>query len=97
MSKPSFEWDEAKDLENQRKHGVPFLEAQHAFLDKNRVIAEDVDHSQNEQRFYCFGLNQEKNGILTVRFTYRSGRIRIIGAGYWRKGKKVYEQNNTIQ
>ena len=97
MSKPSFEWDEAKDLENLRKHGVPFLEAQHAFLDKNRVIAEDVDHSQNEQRFYCFGLNQEKNGILTVRFTYRSGRIRIIGAGYWRKGKKVYEQNNTIQ
>ena len=97
MSKPSFEWDEAKDLENQRKHGVPFLEAQHAFLDKNRVIAEDVDHSQNEQRFYCFGLNQEKNGILTVRFTYRSGRIRIIGAGYWRKGKKFYEQNNTIQ
>ena len=97
MSKPSFEWDEAKDLENQRKHGVHFLEAQHAFLDKNRVIAEDVDHSQNEQRFYCFGLNQEKNGILTVRFTYRSGRIRIIGAGYWRKGKKVYEQNNTIQ
>ncbi len=97
MSKPNFEWDEAKDLENQRKHGVPFLEAQHAFLDKNRVIAEDVDHSQNEQRFYCFGLNQEKDGILTVRFTYRSGRIRIIGAGYWRKGKKVYEQNNSIQ
>ena len=59
MSKPNFEWDEVKDLENQQKHGVPFLEAQHAFLDKSRVIAEDVDHSQNEQRFYCFGLNQE--------------------------------------
>ncbi len=97
MSKPNFEWDEDKDLENQRKHGVPFLEAQHAFLDENRIIAEDVGHSQNEQRFYCFGLNQEKNGILTVRFTYRSGCIRIIGAGYWRKGKKVYEQNNSIQ
>lgn len=97
MSKPSFEWDEAKDLENQRKHGVSFLEAQHAFLDQNRVIAEDVGHSQKEQRFYCFGQNQDKNGILTVRFTYRSGCIRIIGAGYWRKGKKVYEQNNSIQ
>jgi uncharacterized DUF497 family protein len=97
MSKPNFEWDEIKDLENQQKHGVPFLEAQHAFLDKNRVIAEDLGHSEKEQRFYCFGLNQEKNGILTVRFTYRSGRIRIIGAGYWRKGKKIYEQNNSIQ
>ena len=96
MSKPNFEWDEAKDLENQQKHGVPFLEAQHAFLDENRVIAEDLGHSQKEKRFYCFGLNQEKDGVLTVRFTYRSGRIRIIGAGYWRKGKKTYEQNNSI-
>ncbi|MBT3203051.1 MAG: BrnT family toxin [Gammaproteobacteria bacterium] len=97
MSKPNFEWDKAKDLENQRKHGVSFLEAQHAFLDQNRIIAEDLGHSQKEQRFYCFGQNQHKNGILTVRFTYRSGRIRIIGAGFWRKGKKVYEQNNSIQ
>ena len=97
MSKPDFEWDEAKGLENQRKHGVSFLEAQHAFLDQKRVIAEDLGHSQKEQRFYCFGQNQDKNGILTVRFTYRSGCIRIIGAGYWRKGKKVYEQNNSIQ
>jgi hypothetical protein len=31
---------------------------------------------------------------MTVRFTWRAGRIRIIGAGYWRKGKKIYEQQN---
>jgi hypothetical protein len=31
---------------------------------------------------------------MTVRFTYRKGRIRIFGAGYWRKGKKIYEQQN---
>ena len=35
-------------------------------------------------------------GILTVRFTYRNQRIRIIGAGYWRRGKKIYEQTNSI-
>jgi len=28
---------------------------------------------------------------LTVRFTYRGSVIRIIGAGYWRKGRKIYE------
>jgi hypothetical protein len=33
-------------------------------------------------------------GILTVRFTYRRNIIRIIGAGYWRKGKKSYEDQN---
>jgi uncharacterized DUF497 family protein len=96
MSVPNFEWDEAKDQENQRKHGVSFYEAQYAFLDQDRIIAEDLSHSQDEKRYYCFGLNQNKNGILTVRFTYRSNRIRIIGAGYWRKGKKIYEQTNSI-
>ena len=94
MRKPSFEWDEVKNLANLQKHGVSFYEAQYAFLDKKRVIAEDLSHSSKEKRFYCFGLNEKGNGILTVRFTYRSDHIRIIGAGYWRKGKKIYEQSN---
>ncbi len=96
MSKSNFEWDEIKNIENQRKHGVSFSEAQYAFMDEERVIAEDLIHSQEESRYYCFGLNQDKTGILTVRFTYRSGSIRIFGAGYWRKGKKTYEQTNSI-
>lgn len=58
------------------------------------VIAEDVAHSEQEQRYYCFG--KVGGGILTVRFTYREGVIRIIGAGYWRKGKMTYEQENSI-
>ena len=33
-----FEWDDAKDLLNQRKHGVGFSEAQHAFVDPSRVV-----------------------------------------------------------
>jgi hypothetical protein len=31
---------------------------------------------------------------MTVRFTYGKSKIRIIGAGYWRKGKKIYEKEN---
>lgn len=31
--------------------------------------------------------------IVTVRFTQRGDAIRMIGAGYWRKGKKAYEEN----
>lgn len=94
MSTSNFEWNEAKNLENQEKHGVSFEEAQHAFLDQNRVIAEDLEHSQNEIRYYCFGKDKDGTGILTVRFTYRAGRIRIIGAGYWRRGKQLYEKSN---
>ena len=36
--KSNFEWDEAKNLENQEKHGVSFYDAQHAFKDERRVI-----------------------------------------------------------
>jgi hypothetical protein len=87
-----FEWDSAKDSTNRRKHGVGFNQAQAAFLDPRRVIAEDLSHSSTEQRYFCFGL--VGGGIMTVRFTYRDERIRIIGAGYWRKGRAIYEQEN---
>ncbi|MEN8155596.1 MAG: BrnT family toxin [Bacteroidota bacterium] len=89
-----FEWDDQKNLENVGKHGVSFFFAQYAFADTSRVILKDLKHSVEENRFYCIGKVGE--GIITVRFTYREHRIRIIGAGYWRKGKKIYEEKNKI-
>ncbi len=89
-----FEWDENKNRENQQKHGVSFETAQYAFADPKRVIVEDISHSQDEPRYYCFG--QVGGGIMTVRFTYRGQTIRIIGAGYWRKGKEIYEEVNQL-
>ncbi len=97
MNETTFEWNESKNNENLLKHNVSFFEAQFAFFDEKRIIAEDVTHSGLEKRFYCFGKNRSGSGILTVRFTYRANHIRIIGAGYWRKGKKVYERENSIQ
>ncbi len=80
----NFEWDESKNQANLEKHGVSFELAQLAFFDPQRIVVEDLAHSFTEQRFYCLGkVNQ---GILTVRFTYRNKKIRIFGAGYWRKG-----------
>jgi len=90
----SFEWDEIKNKVNQKKHNISFEEAQYAFSDSNRIIAKDAEHSEIEERFYCFGKIVEN--IVTVRFTYRNNRIRIIGAGYWRKGKQIYEKENKI-
>ena len=94
MAKTKFEWDAEKDTANLEKHHISFSVAQYTFADPQRVIAIDETHSQTEQRFYCFGLVND--GVLTVRFTYRNSVIRIIGAGYWRKGKAIYERENKI-
>ena len=94
MLKARFDWDPKKDIENQQKHEVSFANAQYAFADPRRVIAEDVSHSGQEKRYYCFG--KVAGGILTVRFTFRYDVIRIIGAGYWRKGKAIYERKNKV-
>ncbi len=94
MVKTKFEWDVEKDTLNQEKHGISFAVAQYVFADPLRIIAKDKSHSQSEERFYCFG--KVDGGILTVRFTYRTSVIRIIGAGYWRKGKAIYERENQI-
>ena len=94
MAKARFEWDPDKDQENQEKRGVAFAVAQFAFADSRRVVAKDLSHSSAEKRFYCFG--QVGGGILTVRFTYRAEVIRIFGAGYWRKRKRIYERENPL-
>lgn len=89
-----FEWDPAKDSANQQKHGVAFTTAQFAFADPHRVIAEDRSYGGAERRYFCIG--RVGAGILTVRFTHRPGVIRIFGAGYWRKGKRLYERENQV-
>ena len=94
MANTRFDWDNDKDAENQQKHGISFTRAQYAFADPQRIIAKDITHSQTEERFYCFG--EVDGGVLTVRFTYRASVIRIIRAGYWRKGKVIYERENKI-
>jgi len=90
----SFEWDETKNKINQEKHYISFELAQLAFFDEKRIILKDISHSEDEERFFCLG--QVNGAIITVRFTYRDQKIRIFGAGYWRKGKKLYEQQNQI-
>jgi uncharacterized DUF497 family protein len=86
-----FEWDEDKNLSNIEKHGVSFEEAMQAFLDPKRKIRLNEKHSVHEIRYYCFGRVGDR--ILTVRFIIRDGKVRIIGAGHWREGRKFYEQD----
>ena len=83
-------WNADKEADNILLHGLDFSKASEAFLDPNRRIATDERHSKNEERLFCIGMVEGR--IATVRFTLRGSKIRIIGAGFWRKGRKLYEE-----
>ena len=87
----SFIWDVSKEAANLKKHGVTFVTAAKVFQDAHRKIFTDAKHTEAEERFFCIG--KVDNKIITVRFTYREGKIRIFGARYWRKGRGYYEKD----
>ena len=89
----SFVWDVGKEAANLRTHGVDFETAARVFKDPARRIFADEKHGKAEERLFCIGKVGDK--ILTVRFTYREGKVRIYGAGYWRKGRRYYEQEDV--
>ena len=72
-----FVWDIEREIANIEKHGVDFTSASKVFLDSRRKIILDSKHSITELRHYCIGKVDGK--IITVRFTYRSGQVRIFG------------------
>ena len=88
-----FESDKDKETLNIAQHGLDFYAAAAVFIDSRRILAVDEQHSQKERRFFCTGKIGRR--IATVRFTKRGRRIRIIGAGYWRKGRRLYEKENS--
>ena len=88
----SFTWNPRKEAINVKKHGINFRMAEKAFDDKDRKIYTDAKHSIKEARYFCLGRVGDQ--IITVRFTYRGKTIRIIGAGYWRKGRQYYYEED---
>jgi uncharacterized DUF497 family protein len=84
-----FEWEEAKNRANQRKHGVSFEEAQTVFFDENAVRFSDPDHSADEDRFLMFGISFQLRVVVICHcFRENDSVIRIISA---RKANRLEE------
>jgi hypothetical protein len=76
-----FEWDEAKNTENRRKHGISFEEAQSVFYDDRALLIEDPDDVQTEERFLLLGLSEALRTLLVCHcYRHRDAVIRIISA-----------------
>jgi len=79
-----FEWDEAKNKENARKHGERFEDACYVFADVCGLSKFDEEHSEIEDRWVLLARSPLTGKVLVVIHTYREyqGResVRIISA-----------------
>ena len=77
----TFSWDDRKEKENLRKHGVSFKEAQTVFYDEHARLIHDPDHSIEEDRYILLGFSSILR-MLVVCHCYRKEEtvIRIISA-----------------
>jgi uncharacterized DUF497 family protein len=72
-----FDWDDVKEELNFRKHGIHFLTAAKVFLDPQKLIRADEEHTA-EERYNILG---KVGKILFVVCAFEeNGIIRIISA-----------------
>ncbi len=88
-----FEWDDIKAAENVRNHGVSFAQAALAFRDPFAVEWIDLREDYGEERIILLGMAGDH--VLTVVYTERAERIRIISARQATKNEQnlYYRQN----
>jgi len=81
MSELRFEWDSDKAVENLKKHGVSFEEAQTIFYDDYAIEFYDNEHSEWENRFLMVGLSTQLRLLLVCHcFRESESVIRLISA-----------------
>ena len=92
-----FERHGSKAAQNRKKHGVAFEEAMTVFADEQGLLVTDRFHSDDEPRSLLIGLSEKKR-LLTVCFTERSHRLRLISARLVERWeRREYEHGNTEQ
>ena len=82
-----FDWDEGNVRKNLLKHRVTVKEGERVFFNKPLIIAKDPKHSGSEQRYSALG-KTDKDRLLSIFFTVRKGKIRIISARSMSKKEK---------
>lgn len=89
----TFERDQNKEAENQKKHGVSFQEAQSVFYDDFAVQFLDDEHSTQEQRFLMLGMSTGARLFLVCHCERADGNIiRIISARKATKKESTFYQ-----
>ncbi|PHV61070.1 BrnT family toxin [Cyanobacterium aponinum] len=86
-----FEWDSNKEEINRKKHNITF-EQGCVIFNYPRVTFEDTRKDYGETRYIAIGRNNQ-DFILTVVYTIRDDRIRIISARTGNKKERIIYDN----
>ena len=85
------DWDEGNLLKNWEKHRVSAVECEQVFFNRPVVVAEDAEHSRQEERLFALG-QTDTGRLLFVVFTVRRDLIRVISArDMSKRERKEYE------
>lgn len=93
----SFDWDEGKNKQNRKKHGIWFEEAKTAFDDPNGRLFSDQEHSDdNEDRFVLIGYSST-NRLLVVIHCLRNddSTVRLISARKATKRERMFYEKRV--
>ena len=87
-----FQWDKGNIEKNRLKHKVLNSECEQVFFNEPLIVADDVKHSQKEQRWFVLG-RTELGRKLFIVFTIRNKLIRVISAREMtKKERKIYDE-----
>lgn len=87
-----FEWDKWNKEKSWLKHNIIYKEAEEVFEDDFSNTSEDLKHSQIEKRYQILGVSKINNK-LSIIFTIRGLKIRIISARLMNKKERIKYEN----
>ncbi len=91
-----FDWDGGNAEKNWLRHRVSQSECEQVFFNRPLVVAEDVGHSDSEDRVLALG-QTDAGRLLFVVYVLRGEKVRVISArDMTRREQKEYE-NARIQ
>lgn len=90
-----FDWNGGNLLKNEIKHNLKWQIIEEVFFNEPLVLLQDTNHSNTDEcRCVALGFTNEKQ-LITVIFTKRKEKIRVISARPMSKKERTFYENFT--
>ena len=90
-----FDWDKGNIVKNWERHKIKHTEAEEVFVNEPKFIIPDTKHSEEEERYAVFGRTNE-NRLLSLTFTKRNDKVRVISARNMSKRERNFYEELKI-